>query len=193
LRFADGHRDWIQAKLSVRPGDDAWQKLWTNLLALSRDEGFGADDRLLVIIGDHGPVTTQLRDICDRAATAVDVTEWLSRVGDSMRQLVTAIERVLGVATADVLELLRRTSVEVAHRMSWSAPSSDAASGLHLSCRGDSFQPSETSPDASLVAGLFSSHRSYAVDLRRSSEPTSPNPLNGACRLIAQRSSGSLV
>jgi hypothetical protein len=114
VRFADGHREWIQAKLSVRRGDEAWQKLWANLWAQSQDASFGADDRLLIIIGEHDSVARQLRDICDRAATAVDVTEWLRRLTVGMREIVAAIERSIGVTTADVLELLRRTLVELA-------------------------------------------------------------------------------
>ena len=114
VRFADGHHDWIQAKLSLHSGDEAWQKLWTNLLAQSRDHGFGAEDRLLIVIGDHDTASTQLRDACDRAATAVSVDEWRDRLTRGMLRLVTAIERARDRTIADVFELLRRTSVELA-------------------------------------------------------------------------------
>lgn len=114
VRFADGHRDWIQAKLSVRRSDEAWHKLWDNLLAQSKNAGFGTEDRLVIAIGEPDSIARQLRDICDRAATATDVTEWLNRLTAGMRATVDAIERSLGVSIEDVLELLRRTFVELA-------------------------------------------------------------------------------
>jgi hypothetical protein len=113
VRFADGHRDWIQAKVRVQVASDAWNGLWQALEAQAARAEFGPEDRLVIILGDPDGVARALRDLCERARSAPDQLEWRRRLAGDHRRVLSAIERTLSPGV-DVLELLRRTTVEIA-------------------------------------------------------------------------------
>jgi hypothetical protein len=112
VRYADGHCDWVQAKMRLQSSGSAWDALWRDLATQSMSREFGVEDRLVVVIGEHDPVATGLRDLCERADTALDAAEWRNRLGDRHKRLLEAIERVLGSSTQS-LALLRRTTVKI--------------------------------------------------------------------------------
>jgi hypothetical protein len=74
---------------------------------------FGPEDRLVIILGDPDGVARALRDLCERARSAPDQLEWRRRLAGDHRRVLSAIERTLSPGV-DVLELLRRTTVEIA-------------------------------------------------------------------------------
>lgn len=111
VRFADGHRDWLQAKLRIQTSGDAWHSLWSNLAAQAASAEFRAEDRLVIVMSEHDDTARGLRDLCERAVTAPDEAEWRARLNDRHSKLLLAIEREL---SGDAIELLRRTTVEIA-------------------------------------------------------------------------------
>jgi hypothetical protein len=112
VRFSDGHRDWLQAKLGVQSSGNAWNSLWSDLAAQSASPEFRAEDRLVIVLGEHDRTARTLRDLCERSVTASGEVEWHDRLGGGHRKLLQAITRALGSSTAP-LELLRRTTVEI--------------------------------------------------------------------------------
>lgn len=113
IRFADGHRDWLQAKTSIQPRGDAWSGLWSDLEKQAARPDFGPEDRLAIVLGEPNGTALALRDLCERSATAPDEIEWRSRLVGRHRKLLHAVEQVLR-SPANLLELLRRVVVEIA-------------------------------------------------------------------------------
>jgi hypothetical protein len=113
VRFADDHREWIQAKSRVRPSGNNWNNLWSDLAAQSASPEFRAEDRLVIALGELDHTARTLRDLCERSVFASDEVEWHNSLGIHHRKLLLAIERALG-SSANPLELLRRTTVDIA-------------------------------------------------------------------------------
>ena len=99
VRFSDGHREWLQAKSRVQPSGHAWNSLWADLAAQSASPEFGADDRLVIVLGELDHTARRLRDVCERSIGASDDVEWRDRLGNDRRKLLSAIERALGSST----------------------------------------------------------------------------------------------
>jgi hypothetical protein len=59
---------------------------------------FGAEDRLIIVLGELDQTARTLRDLCERSDTSSNEVEWRERLGDQHRKLLIAIERVLGRA-----------------------------------------------------------------------------------------------
>jgi len=113
VRYADNHRNWIQAKTRVHPATDAWNNLWNDLATQMARPDFSGEDRLVIVFGEADETARALRDLCERAATAPDSTEWTERMADRHRKVLAAVERALSTR-AEALELFRRTTVEIA-------------------------------------------------------------------------------
>jgi hypothetical protein len=113
VRFADGHRDWLQAKIRIQASGDAWNSLWYNLAAQAQSPEFGSEDRLVIVLGDPDDTARALRGLCERAVIASDRVEWRDRLTDTHHKLLLGIERASG-PSVDPFELLRRTTVEIA-------------------------------------------------------------------------------
>jgi hypothetical protein len=116
LRFADGHRMYIQAKLDVRRGDKAWRKLWKDFDAQFRREGFERGrDRLLLCVGTFRPEHHELQQLCLRATTSEDYEELWDRLTSPQRALVREIDSIRSgsVGEADALEFLSHIDVEI--------------------------------------------------------------------------------
>lgn len=113
VRFADGHRDWLQAKSRLKSSGDPWTGLWADLAAQRDKPEFGLEDRLVVVLGEFDNTARTLRDLCQRTFSIQDASEWKSRLTKAQCTLLTAIERALGSST-NVLELLRRTTIDIA-------------------------------------------------------------------------------
>lgn len=66
VRYADGATRFIQAKLTLRQGDAAWDGLWQ---AMARQrQSLGAIDRLGIALADAGPLAANLRACAERTA-----------------------------------------------------------------------------------------------------------------------------
>jgi hypothetical protein len=113
VRYADGHRDWVQVKTRIKPSADPWTGLWADLAAQRSATEFGSEDHLVVVLGESDATATALRDLCERTFSVQDEVEWLSRLTYPQRELLNAIQSALGAAT-NALELLRGTTIEIA-------------------------------------------------------------------------------
>jgi len=113
VRYADGHRDWLQAKVSLRSAGDAWRGLWQSFAAQKASQEFGQEDRLVLVLGERSPLAAALRQLCERAISSVDEGELRSRLTKEPERLLVSIDAVIG-DIGNTIEVLRRTSVEVA-------------------------------------------------------------------------------
>lgn len=111
VRYADGHRQWIQAKTRVRLSSAPWKKMWTDLASQFSNPDFAGEDRLVLVLGDADEAARSIRELTERASTAPNFSEWFSRLSNHQKSVLEAIKPNLG--NVDVLELLRRTSVEI--------------------------------------------------------------------------------
>lgn len=112
-RYADGHRDWIQAKTRVHPSGDTWNSLWTDLTTQIARPDFSGEDRIVIVFGEADETAIALRDLSERAATAPDAAEWAERMAGRHRKVFAAVERALS-GRVEALELFRRATVEIA-------------------------------------------------------------------------------
>ena len=116
IQMADGTRRFVQAKLSLVKGSDAWRTLWRNFTLQLKAPGMSLDDRLMLVLGTASPIADNLLALAERAATAVDATEWLARLSGSQLQIVNRIADALEPgesAQTSVWKLMLRTDVEL--------------------------------------------------------------------------------
>lgn len=90
VRFADGHRDWIQVKLDLEPRGNAWEKLWSDFAQQCGNDVFGVEDRLVLVIGTASPLAKILVDISERAQHG-GPEEWLGRLSADQRTLINKL------------------------------------------------------------------------------------------------------
>jgi hypothetical protein len=112
IRFADGHRLFQNVKTSVAPGSAPWLALWNSLRAQFGRSDFGAEDQFTIVFEDATQTARWLRDMCDRAASSADETEWRRRLSQAHLKLLKSIEPIIG-SPSDTLELLRHTTVRL--------------------------------------------------------------------------------
>jgi hypothetical protein len=112
VRYADGHREWIQAKTRVHVSSKAWKRMWTDLAAQFTRPEFAGEDRLVLVLGDTDETARAIRDLAERAATAPDASEWAGRLSDRHKKVLSAVKGILA-GGFDALELFRRITVEV--------------------------------------------------------------------------------
>ena len=97
VRYADGHRDWIQAKENLRRGTGPWKRLWADFEAQRWSEGFKDEDRLVLAAGTVGSDLHQdLRQLCHRAEGALDADEWMD---GSSRRALSLMDNIGGLLT----------------------------------------------------------------------------------------------
>lgn len=113
VRFMDGRRDWVQAKLNLASSGDAWERLWVCMKAQLNDAAFGPDDRLRLVVGEAGEPASSLKAMADRTRSG-DEAEWRTvRLTQTQRKLASSIERVLGGSSYAVF---RRLEVDIIER-----------------------------------------------------------------------------
>ncbi len=112
IRYADGHREWVQAKTSVRGSGDTWKGMWTSLAAQYARPDFSGEDHLVLVLGDTNETSRAIRDLAERASTASDASEWSVRLSVQHRKVLSAVEGALA-GSVDALELFRRTRVHI--------------------------------------------------------------------------------
>jgi hypothetical protein len=111
IRYADGHRQFLNIKTNVTPSSSAWNSLWSSLQSQLQHD-FHDGDELTIILEEANQFARDLRSLCDRASSSVDLNEWFSRSTKEHKRLIHSIEAVIG-STAIVLEVLRHTSVRI--------------------------------------------------------------------------------
>ncbi|MER2249526.1 hypothetical protein ABS772_06305 [Methylorubrum podarium] len=111
VSYADGHRDWIQAKSQLRGTGEAWTDLWRAFASQHLDADVGAKDRLVVALGRHGGLADDLQAIIERTQAPTEA-EWRSRLGVGLTQRLASIEAVL-IEPKLVYDILRRVELRV--------------------------------------------------------------------------------
>lgn len=112
VRYADQHRDWIQAKSNLRQSGEPWDELWKSFAAQAADRAFGPHDRLVIAMGRRTALSDRLQALVDRASTSDDANELLARVDSESVQTYRAIEQAIPSAVTP-FRLLRFTELRV--------------------------------------------------------------------------------
>ena len=73
VQFADGHSEFIQAKLSIAPGSNDWKDMWKHFENQPLNT---TGDRLILRLGKSTEVFEDLKEICDRAKAPESYDEW---------------------------------------------------------------------------------------------------------------------
>lgn len=94
VSYADGHRDWIQAKSQLAGSGEVWNALWRAFERQYLDDEFGAKDRLVLALGRHGRLADDLQTIIERMQDSSE-TEWRSRLGVNLTKRLDTIEKAL--------------------------------------------------------------------------------------------------
>jgi hypothetical protein len=114
--FADEHKEYIQAKETIRVGDNAWQKLWKNFLDQYRRKEFhNGADQLVFQIGEKQPKLDTLQELCNRAVANANIEVYKARLTLEQKSLLEKIRAILPIdsfADADFLEFLSHIRVE---------------------------------------------------------------------------------
>ena len=107
VMFADGHREFIQAKLNLRAAGDPWRALWHNL-AKQMDADFHEADRLVLALGTPTKLGDILKGICTHATNSVDTADFSDRLNSEqtsrLRNIASAMS--MGSPEIDYLRLL---------------------------------------------------------------------------------------
>lgn len=112
VRYADGHRDWIQAKVNLGLSGTPWARLWQSFSSQARDAAFNVDDRLVIAMGRRNDLSEQLLALIERVSNSEDADELLDRLGPQLRKIYLAIERALP-KDISAFRLLRLTDLRV--------------------------------------------------------------------------------
>jgi len=92
VTFADGHREYIQAKENITKTDEAWTKLWRDFeKQFNSTEFVKENDKLVLQIGFPQKEHHSLMEICDRAATSSTIEEWFERMS---KEQIGILERI---------------------------------------------------------------------------------------------------
>jgi len=110
VRYADGASRYVQAKLGLRQGEPAWQRLWQSF---SRKRAtMGPIDRLGIVLADAGSLAVNLRE-CSRRTDGADAHEWSGRLTKEQAVVVCAVETALVCDRTVAFDLFRLTDVEI--------------------------------------------------------------------------------
>lgn len=107
IRYSDRHREWVQAKLSIEPRGKAWKKLWADFAAQRDAETFGAEDRLVLLLGTTSTLAQILTDLAERAQHG-NADEWRSRLTGDQSALVARLDALVD----DAHRIFQRLRVE---------------------------------------------------------------------------------
>lgn len=105
VKYADGRRRWIQAKLTLTVGGDPWQKLWRAFHAQRHDPEFSSEDKLCLMIGEDSALARSLRG-CSSRTTSSDDAEWRSRLTKPQLKLTQGIDAVIGGSSYAIFQSL---------------------------------------------------------------------------------------
>jgi hypothetical protein len=93
--FADGHREWVQAKSNLRVSGASWQRLWTSFAVQAAEASFGIEDRLVIALGTRGKLAKHLQALVERASTSQSPGDWHQRLGPDITKTLDRVTAVL--------------------------------------------------------------------------------------------------
>jgi len=141
LTFADKHVAYVQLKEAVTSSSDAWRKMWADFEAQRERATFQANDRLVLVLGEHNLLFEDLRDAAERTGGAETEVEWIERLTARSLRLVDNIAALMPDGRQDhrgVWPLFEVLEVEhfPVHRVkedlpNWLPPSSAAPDTLY--------------------------------------------------------------
>ena len=105
---ADGHRDFLNVKLTLARGTSAWRQMWLNLELQRQSLKYGSADRLLLVIGDESADTRALQELVERVRSYVDLGELKPRLSNPLTSIFDSVADITGSGNA-AFELLRIT------------------------------------------------------------------------------------
>jgi len=114
--FEDSHTAYVQAKESIEPRGEVWEKMWKHLEAqLNSPEFKRGKDKLVLYLGMVQPWHRSLVELCKRASTSKTGSELEKRMSKSLRDMLAGISAPLKApaAATDLLELLQHVDVEI--------------------------------------------------------------------------------
>jgi len=110
--FADGGRDFVQAKETLPGSGKKWKKLWTDFVSERRDSSFvRGQDRLILVTAD--PDAALLREVAKRAGGATSAAEWLEALNQDQRTKVLGIEKAAAATTAAIYDVFSTLRVDI--------------------------------------------------------------------------------
>ena len=98
ITFADGHRAFIQAKLTLRASGKPWRTLWHNF-AKQLDTDFDESDRIILVLGMPGKLGEALKAISIRAASSSDTIDFISRLTSDQRSRLEKIASATSITS----------------------------------------------------------------------------------------------
>lgn len=78
VEYSSGRKEYIQAKINVRAGDDAWDKMWKHFYDQFQSPDFkrGPEgDIIILALGNNWPGSVELQSLLAHAASAASVAE----------------------------------------------------------------------------------------------------------------------
>jgi hypothetical protein len=112
VQYADGHRDWIQAKTVISSSGNTWNRLWINITNQLGKVDFGSGDNVLILTNQGDDTAQSLLGMCERASSSIDLPELQSRLTERQATLMQSILRTIPDESL-LLETLRRTTVVI--------------------------------------------------------------------------------
>lgn len=110
VRFADGHVQYWNVKLSFPRSGASWAKLWNSLRDQQSSGHFSPHDQLSIIIGEQTSLSSDIHELCERARTSMDRAELSARISKSQARILSSIEGMIGLGE-ETLDILRHTAV----------------------------------------------------------------------------------
>lgn len=96
VTFADGHRAFIQAKLTLQTSGKPWRTLWHNF-EKQLDSDFEELDRLILVLGTPGKLGETLKTISCDAVGSLDTNDFIRRLNS---QQMLRMEKICSVMSA---------------------------------------------------------------------------------------------
>ena len=97
VTFADGHRAFVQAKLTLRASGKSWYTLWHNF-AKQLDTDFEESDRLILVLGTPGRLGETLKTISIHAADSCDTNDFIRRLNSEQTSRLEKIGSAMSIS-----------------------------------------------------------------------------------------------
>lgn len=112
VEYADGHRHFLSAKMSIRASGDAWDNMWADLRAEVAAATTRPDDQISIIVAERSTASDTVASLCTIALTSIDAAEFDGRLTETQRRILSKIGPT-STSLVDRYELLRRIEVIV--------------------------------------------------------------------------------
>ena len=109
--MADGSREFVQAKLTLKRGSKAWKKLWSDFHTQLQHPNFTDQDKLVLILGENNALGREIRGCAERADSAETDDEFEARLNEAQKR---GFEDVVGLTPGrNARKLFRRLAVRI--------------------------------------------------------------------------------